>query len=65
MTIRVKVLCYGGLLAIWALFAWFGKTPTDGFIAAVGAALAALGAVHAGAATKGQGDSTDAPGTPQ
>ena len=65
MSTRMKVLCYFGLLAIWALFAWFGKTPTDGFIAAVGAALAALGAVHAGAATKVQGGSTEAPGTPQ
>lgn len=65
MSTRVKVLCYFGLLVIWGLFAWFGKTPTDGFISAIGAALAALGAVHVGAAAKGHGSDTSAPGSPQ
>ncbi|WP_353192094.1 hypothetical protein [Pandoraea pnomenusa] len=64
MNTLTKVLCYGGLLAVWGLFAWFGKTPVEGFIAAIGAALAALGVVHAGAVAKGQGTAPTA-GTPQ
>jgi hypothetical protein len=34
-------------MGVWGVFAFFGKTPVDGFISAVGAALAALGTIHA------------------
>lgn len=35
------------LFAIWGIFAWMGKTPADGFITAVGAAISGLGIYHA------------------
>lgn len=47
MNIYLKVACYAGLMGVWGVFAFFGKTPVDGFISAVGAALAALGTIHA------------------
>lgn len=48
MSITLKVLCYAALMAVWGLFAFFGKTEVGGFIGAITAALAALGAIHAG-----------------
>ncbi|WP_331693466.1 hypothetical protein [Pandoraea sputorum] len=62
MNTRTKVLCYAALLAAWGFFAYAGKTPVDGFITAIGAALATLGAVHV-AAGKPQVDQP--PTTPQ
>lgn len=47
MNILMKVLCYGGLLLVWGVFAFLGKTPVEGFIAAIGAALASLATTHA------------------
>lgn len=47
MNIYLKVVCYAALMAVWGLFAFFGKTDVGGFIGAVTAALAALGAIHA------------------
>jgi len=47
MNTYVKIACYAALMGVWGLFAFFGKTPVDGFIAAVTGALAALGAIHA------------------
>jgi hypothetical protein len=47
MNTYLKVGCYAGLMAAWGVFAFVGKTPVDGFINAIGAALAALGAIHA------------------
>jgi hypothetical protein len=47
MNIYLKVGSYAALLGIWGVFAFFGRTPVDGFIAAITAALAALGAIHA------------------
>jgi hypothetical protein len=47
MNTYVKIACYAALMGMWGLFAFFGKTPVDGFIAAVTGALAALGAIHA------------------
>lgn len=35
------------LFAVWGVFAWMGKTPADGFITAVGAAISGLGIYHA------------------
>lgn len=52
MNIYLKFGAYGALLATWGLFAFFGKTPVDGFISAVTAALAALAAIHAVASSK-------------
>jgi hypothetical protein len=34
-------------MGAWGVFAFFGKTPVDGFITAVTGALSALGAIHA------------------
>lgn len=47
MNIYLKVGSYAALMGVWGVFAFFGKTPVDGFIAAVTGALAALGAIHA------------------
>ncbi|MGF6837090.1 hypothetical protein QF001_000957 [Paraburkholderia youngii] len=47
MNTYLKVGCYAALLGAWGVFAFCGKTDTQGFIEAVGAALAALGAIHA------------------
>ncbi len=58
MNTYVKIACYAALMGVWGLFAVFGKTPVDGFIAAVTGALAALGAIHA------LGSKTDKPTTP-
>lgn len=46
MNIYLKVSCYAGLMSAWGVFAFFGKTPVDGFINAIGGALSVLGAVH-------------------
>jgi hypothetical protein len=46
MNTYLKVGCYAGLMAAWGVFAFFGKTPVDGFINAIGSALSVLGAVH-------------------
>lgn len=35
------------LFVVWGIFAWMGKTPADGFITAVGAAISGLGIYHA------------------
>lgn len=64
MNTRTKVLCYAALLGSWGFFAYAGKTPVDGFITAIGAALATLGAVHV-AAGKPQVDQPPPPGSPQ
>jgi hypothetical protein len=42
----LKFLGAALLLGTWGAFAFFGKTPVDGFIAAVGAALSGLGVYH-------------------
>lgn len=47
MNTYVKIGCYAALMAAWGVFAFFGKTPVDGFITAVTGALSALGAIHA------------------
>lgn len=47
MSTKLKVICYGALLGVWGFFAYNGKTEVSGFIEAIGAALAALGAIHA------------------
>jgi len=47
MNIYLKVACYAALMGAWGIFAFFGKTEVQGFIEAIGAALAALGAIHA------------------
>lgn len=47
MNIYLKVGAYAALMGAWGLFAFFGKTDVGGFIEAIGAALAALGAIHA------------------
>lgn len=52
MNMYLKVGCYAGLMAAWGLFAFFGKTPVDGFINAIGSALSVLGAVHVLASKK-------------
>lgn len=47
-----KYLAAGAILAVWGAFAFVGKTPVDGFIAALGSALTGLGVWHA--ATSGK-----------
>lgn len=59
MNTYLKVGCYAGLMAAWGVFAFFGKTPVDGFINAIGSALSVLGAVHVLASKKP--DNTPAP----
>lgn len=49
MNALMKVVCYAGLLLMWGFFAFTGKTPVEGFIAAISAALAALAATHVSA----------------
>lgn len=34
------------IFAVWIVFAWVGKTPVDGLITALGAALSGLGIYH-------------------
>jgi hypothetical protein len=46
MNIYLKIGSYAALMGAWGVFAFFGKTPVDGFINAIGGALAVLGAVH-------------------
>ncbi|MFL9904694.1 hypothetical protein PQR71_42315 [Paraburkholderia fungorum] len=58
MSIYTKIACYAALMGVWGIFAFFGRTPVDGFIAAVTGALAALGAIHA------VGSKSDKPATP-
>ena len=43
----LNYLAYGFLIALYALFAWFGKAPVEGFLTALGMGLAALGTHHA------------------
>lgn len=52
MSIYLKTACYAALLGVWGVFAFCGKTDVGGFIEAIGAALAALGAIHAVASNK-------------
>lgn len=47
MNVYTKLACYAALMGAWGVFAFFGKTPVDGFITAVTGALSALGAIHA------------------
>jgi hypothetical protein len=47
MNVYIKISCYAALMTAWGVFAFFGKTPVDGFITAVTGALSALGAIHA------------------
>ncbi len=42
----LKFLGAAALLGTWGAFAFLGKTPVDGFIAALGAALSGLGVYH-------------------
>jgi hypothetical protein len=58
MNIYLKVASYAALMTAWGIFAFFGKTEVSGFIEAIGAALAALGAIHA------VGTKSDKPATP-
>lgn len=46
MTDREKAFYGLLLLALWAAFAWFGKTDTGGLISAIEAILAGLGLYH-------------------
>lgn len=48
MNIYTKLLCYAALMGVWGVFAYLKLTPVEGFISAVTAAIAALGAIHAG-----------------
>ena len=44
------VLNYVGaalILAVWGLFAWFGKTSVEGYITSLGIALSAVAGTHA------------------
>jgi hypothetical protein len=59
MNTYIKIACYAALMGVWGLFAFVGKTPVDGFIAAVTGALAALGTIHA------LGSKSDKPTPPQ
>lgn len=43
----MKFAAYAFLFAIYAVFAWFGKVPVDGFVSALTGGLAALGMYHA------------------
>lgn len=43
----LQFLGYGFVIAVYGLFAWFGKAPVDGFIAVLTGAIAMLGGVHA------------------
>lgn len=47
----LKFLGAAVLLGTWGAFAFFGKTPVDGFIAAIGAALSGLGVYHVSTAS--------------
>lgn len=47
----LKFLGAAALLGTWGAFAFFGKTPVDGFIAAIGAALSGLGVYHVSTST--------------
>lgn len=47
MSIYLKVACYAALMGVWGFFAFCGKTEVNGFIEAIGAALSALGTIHA------------------
>jgi hypothetical protein len=42
----MKFAAYAFLIALYAVFAWFGKVPVDGFVTALTGALAALGVYH-------------------
>ncbi len=42
----LQTLAYAFLIALYALFAWFGKAPVDGFLAVLTAALSGLGIHH-------------------
>lgn len=52
------------LFAIWGIFAWMGKTPADGFITAVGAAISGLGIYHARSVPSAPTQAPDAPAAP-
>jgi ABC-type multidrug transport system permease subunit len=41
-----RYLAYAFLLSVYALFAWYGKTSVDGFIATLIGMLSALGTSH-------------------
>lgn len=47
-----KMIAAGALLTAWGVFAYLGKTPVDGFIAALGSALTGLGIWHAATSNK-------------
>lgn len=48
MNIYLRIACYVALFVAWGVIACLGKTPMEGFIAAVTGAIAALGANHLG-----------------
>lgn len=47
-----KYIAAGAVLATWGAFAFFGKTPVDGFIGALSATLTGLGVWHAATSNK-------------
>ncbi len=61
MNILLKVACYAALMSVWGVFAFFGKTPVNGFIEAIAAALTVLGAVHVVADAKKAASPAPAP----
>ncbi|MBN3757250.1 hypothetical protein G3N95_30210 [Paraburkholderia sp. Tr-20389] len=65
MNIYLKVVCYAALMGVWGVFAFCGKTDVGGFIEAIGAALAALGAIHAVASNKAQPPAANGPAPTQ
>ena len=52
------------LFAVWGVFAWMGKTPPDGFITAVGAAISGLGIYHARSVPSAPAQAPDTPAAP-
>ena len=42
----MRYAAYAFLIALYAIFAWFGKVPVEGFVTALTGALAALGVYH-------------------
>lgn len=43
----LKYLGYGVVIAIYGVFAWFGKAPVEGFIAVLTGVISILGGSHA------------------
>lgn len=43
----LRYIAYGTIIAIYGVFAWYGKAPVEGFIAVLTGAIALLGGQHA------------------